>query len=171
MILIMAIYYEKAFRALFVEELKELTGSPFGSTLVTTIGKAYYEAAVSELSTLDSIGVGFTQATRFMGTGVNLASEGARAAYLANQVSRAQRQKSVRLSQQKDSAGGVETTTGEKSLSGTGNGAGTDTGAGTGTGSAAATASSAAASGLSAEEEEEMKRKIERLSGHMFAVM
>ena len=48
--------------------MNELTSSPFGSTLVSTIGTAYYEAAVAELSTLDSISVGFTQAGRSINT-------------------------------------------------------------------------------------------------------
>ena len=60
----------QAFKALFTEELKELSASPFGSTLVGTIGLVYYEAASSELSTVDGLSVGFAQASRSVSTGM-----------------------------------------------------------------------------------------------------
>lgn len=59
----------QAFRASLAEELKELSGSPFGSTLVGTIGLAYYEAAVAELSTVDGLSVQFAQSARSVTTG------------------------------------------------------------------------------------------------------
>lgn len=54
----------QAFKISLEEEVKELSSSPFGSTLVATIGHAYYEHATSELSSFDSFAVGIHQATR-----------------------------------------------------------------------------------------------------------
>jgi hypothetical protein len=62
------------FRVSVAEELKELSGSPFGSTLVGTIGLCYYEGAVAELSTLDGISVGLTQTSRGLATGKTIIS-------------------------------------------------------------------------------------------------
>ena len=61
--------YLQAFKAALAEELQELSGSPFGSTLVGTIGLAYYEAAVAELSTVDGFTVGFAQSALSVTTG------------------------------------------------------------------------------------------------------
>ena len=52
-----------------IDELNELSSSPFGSTLVGTIGLVYYEAACSELSTVEGLGVSFAQASRSVSTG------------------------------------------------------------------------------------------------------
>lgn len=69
LILIFLLLVEQAFKDTLTEELKELSGSPFGSTLVGTIGLAYYEAASAELSTMDSVSVSFAQASRGISTG------------------------------------------------------------------------------------------------------
>jgi len=89
-------YLGQAFQTTILEEVKELSASPFGSTLVSTIGYvsgtfmcflmlsgvlwlfvpgyAYLETASSELSTFDSFKVGLNQATR--GLSIQLVKEG-----------------------------------------------------------------------------------------------
>lgn len=59
----------QAFKATIAEELKELSSSPFGSTLVGTIGLAYYEAAVSFSSTMEGLKIGAAQTARGITTG------------------------------------------------------------------------------------------------------
>lgn len=121
-----------------IEEVQELSASPFGSTLVAVIGKAYYEHALSELSTFDSIQVGIKQATRKVSTGLSIASEGMRAAFVANEVSKAQKNKEA-----KDKKDGIEHE---------------------------ATGSTEKPE-VPIVDDEEIRKKIEKLSGHMFAVM
>ena len=60
--------HPQAFRAHLSEELDELTSSPFGSTLVSTLGRAYLDAALSELSTMGSISVEINQAGHNLST-------------------------------------------------------------------------------------------------------
>ena len=62
------IIHPQAFRAHLNEELDELTSSPFGSTLVSTLGRAYLDAALSELSTMGSISVEINQAGHNLST-------------------------------------------------------------------------------------------------------
>lgn len=162
-----------AFKAGLTEELDELSASPFGGTLVMTLGRAYYEAAASEMSTLEGIGVGFTQAGRSINSSVGIASEGVRAAYLAQQVSKAQRQKSMKLSSEKEAAA-------EAAAATTSGGGTTTAAAADGKDNTSHQQERPPQQGLGEKqqsvymteaEEASMKRKIERLSGHMFAVM
>jgi hypothetical protein len=60
--------HPQTFRAHLSEELDELTSSPFGSTLVSTLGRAYLDAALSELSTMGSISVEINQAGHNLST-------------------------------------------------------------------------------------------------------
>jgi uncharacterized protein YqfA (UPF0365 family) len=75
--------------------VKELSSSPLGSTLVMTIGNAFVENAIAELSTFDSISVGFQQAARGVGRGFSILSEGAQAVYYANNLSKKQKAKAT----------------------------------------------------------------------------
>eukprot|EP01034_Spumella_vulgaris_P021890 gene21890-27967_t len=137
-----------------IEEVKELSSSPFGSTLLGTIGLAYQEAASSELDTLTGFAVSFTQATRYIGSGLSIASEGIRAAYTASEVNSAAKSqaKIAAAAESKESAatGGAAPSADSKE---------------------AGAAEAKKASTLSPEEEAAMQLKIEKLSGHMFSVM
>lgn len=82
---------EEAFHESFKEELDELSSSPFGSTLVATIGRAYHEHAVSELSTMHGVSVSLLQTSRAFSTGLSLANESIRAALTANQMQKIQK--------------------------------------------------------------------------------
>jgi len=81
----------KSFVESVQDELNELSSSPFGSTLVATIGQAYYEHAISELSTVQGLAVGLSQTGRNMSTGFSIASEGIRAAMTAGQMQKIQK--------------------------------------------------------------------------------
>ncbi|KAJ1418486.1 X-domain of DnaJ-containing-domain-containing protein [Ochromonadaceae sp. CCMP2298] len=144
---------EEAFLASFAEELAELSSSAFGSTLVRTIGRAYAEAAAAELSALDSLGVGLTQAGRSVSTGLSIGYQGVQAAYVASEVSRAQKLKKSKAEEEellKSGAGAVATVSPSEAVAGARAGAPVLT---------------------EAEEEAALQERIERLSGHMFTVM
>lgn len=87
---------EAAFHESFKEELDELSSSPFGSTLVATIGRAYHEHALSELSTMQGVSVSLLQTSRAVSSGLNLASESIRAAMTANQMQKIQKGAALR---------------------------------------------------------------------------
>mmetsp|Transcript_22556 Transcript_22556/g.45386 ORF Transcript_22556/g.45386 Transcript_22556/m.45386 type:complete len:612 (+) Transcript_22556:55-1890(+) len=151
---------EQAFKDTLTEELKELSGSPFGSTLVGTIGLAYYEAASAELSTMDSVSVSFAQASRGISTGLSIGYEGVQAAMVANEVNKAQKLKKLK-EEQKARKEDVAT-------------AGADVPKKSDAKDNAKTPSAAEGAekgNMTPEEEAELRQKVERLSGHMFAVM
>jgi curved DNA-binding protein CbpA len=140
-------------------ELAELSSSPFGSTLVKTIGRAYYEYAVSELSTFDSVSVSLQQSARSVSRGFTITSEGMRAALTANEVNKIQKKavEKAALEQQQNFQQGPKSNAeflasnekkedvkeGEQKVE----------------------------FQLSQEEETLLKQKMEKLTGHMFAVM
>lgn len=133
------------------EELTELSSSPFGSTLVATIGQAYYEHAVSELSTMQGIAVGMSQTGRSMSTGFSIASEGIRAAMTAGQMQKIQKGAAARRQSASGSADRtVQTAEGQQPQ---------------------AEQVQDKTPQFTAEEEEIMKQKMEKLSDHMFTVM
>lgn len=86
----------QAFQASFKDELEELSSSPFGSTLVATIGCAYHEHAISELSTMHGFSVSLLQASRSLSTGFNIAHESISAALTANQMQRIKKSAAAR---------------------------------------------------------------------------
>jgi hypothetical protein len=111
---------------------------------VRTIGRAYAEAAAAELSAIDSLGVGLTQAGRSVSTGLSIGYQGVQAAYVASEVSRAQKLKKSKAEEELLKSGAVATLS----------------------------PSEAGAPVLTeAEEEAALQERIERLSGHMFTVM
>eukprot|EP01038_Epipyxis_sp_PR26KG_P010779 gene10779-14474_t len=136
---------ETVFRESLREEITELSSSAFGSTLVGTIGRAYFEHATSELSTLSGISVGITQATRSVSTGLAIASEGMKAAYIAREMGKAQSKATNAPIEGKSSSDGNVAADDKE-------------------------ASADAKGGLD-ENDPIVKAKIEKLSGHMFAVM
>lgn len=75
-----------AFKESIRLEAKELASTPFGGTLVTTIGVAYKEFALQAGAVLDSIQVGFTQTGRGMASRLSVASAGIRAASTASAI-------------------------------------------------------------------------------------
>lgn len=113
------------------DEVHELSASPFGQTLLTTIGRCYREHAVSELSYLSSMGVGMSQSSRYLRRRYHLASEGISTAYTASEVNTLQ--KTIHKDQQ-ETQSEKETKELKKRQS-------------------------------------QLRRKLEILSGHMFAVM
>ena len=150
------------------EEVKELTTSPFGGTLVGTIGNVYFEHASSELSTMDSMAVGLTQAGRAMITGFNMASESILAAFAANDVNKTQkraieRRKSATQAAPSSSGAGVDAKDSTPTRSPTTDDKAVD--------SKADSKTEGKEIELTPEEEKRVQRKIEQLSGHMFAVM
>lgn len=146
------------FVAGLMEEVKELSSSPFGSTLLGTIGLAYQEAASSEMDTLTSFSVGFTQATRYINSGLSIASQGIRAAYTASEMNSAAKASQAKAGS--SSSGGAE---GKDAAS-----AAADDAKG---GERAGTGIAEAKTPLTAAQEAELQKKAEKLSGHMFAVM
>eukprot|EP01035_Chromulina_nebulosa_P019121 gene19121-24957_t len=81
---------EQTFIILLQEELSELSSSPFGCTLLYTIGTSYLEYAKQELSTLEGISVGFEQTYRGIGTRFNIASAGINMYYKAKDIQKKQ---------------------------------------------------------------------------------
>jgi curved DNA-binding protein CbpA len=78
------------YQSLLLEEVKELSSSPVASSLLSTIGLAYVEYAKQESSTLDSMNVGFQQASRGFMTRWNIASSGISAAMKARELQKVQ---------------------------------------------------------------------------------
>ncbi len=154
-------------------ETEELSSSPFGQTLLTTIGRVYREYAVSETSVTNSFGVGLTQASRSVRRGFSIASEGISAAYTATEVNKLQKAAQRRASAPPSTNTDGTTTSGPQ--------AGAD--ASTTTSSPPPPPSESKSEErpsesnnptegkLTAEEQELLTKKIEKLSGHMFAVM
>eukprot|EP01037_Dinobryon_pediforme_P023255 gene23255-24638_t len=106
---------EQAYIDSLEDEIKELSASPFGRTLVSTIGYAYVEYASSELSSFDSFKVGLSQAGRGISTSITIATEGLQAAYLANQVKKSQAQGGDSADSKSDnSAEGADSKSGSK---------------------------------------------------------
>lgn len=99
---------EEAFHLSFKEELDELSASPFGSTLVATIGRAYHEHALSELSTMHGFSVSLLQTSRSLYSGLNIANESIRAALTANQMQKIQKNAVARRQSLNSSATGVD---------------------------------------------------------------
>jgi len=158
---------EKAFAEYIKEELHELSSSAFGSTLVKTIGRSYYEYAASALSTFDSLSVSLQQATRSVSRGFAITSEGMKAALTANEVNKIQKKAA------------------QKAVA---NHANPETNSSTTTPEASAAPSSTPTNDeagnvpneeqakeievkFTPEEEALLKQKMEKLAGHMFAVM
>lgn len=75
-----------AFKEAIRLEAKELASTPFGGTLVTTIGIAYQEFALQEGAVLDSIQVGLKQTGRGVASRLSVASAGIRAASTASAI-------------------------------------------------------------------------------------
>lgn len=131
--------------------MHELSSSAFGCTLLSTIGSCYAEHAQSELDSLSSLYVGFNQAGRSLTTGFTLVKEGVRVAMLANEVNKL----SSKTGPEDDAKGsaGANNTTNSFDANNTTAQAKTEE------------------KKLTAMEEVALQQKIEKLSGHMFAVM
>jgi hypothetical protein len=139
------------------DELEELTASPFGSTLVATIGRAYHEHAMSELSTIQGISVSFLQASRYVSSGMTIAQESISAALTANQMQKIQKkalQRQIVINATASTATASASTSSEGGTSGT-----------------TASADNGMKINLTPEEEKLIEAKIEKLSDHMFTVM
>ena len=74
------------FLNLLTEEIKELSNSPFGGTLLMAIGKSYHEHARSELGSIDGMAASMENAWRGMATRANIVVSGARAAMSAAEI-------------------------------------------------------------------------------------
>ena len=138
------------------EELAELSSSPFGSTLVRTIGRSYYEYAVSSLSTYDSMIVGVKQGARSVSRGLTITSEGMRAALTANEVNKLQKkavEKAVAEQEAAHSSQDPQQPPHQQQAPG-----------------AEGTADKIEVK-FSPQDEAILKAKMEKLTGHMFAVM
>lgn len=79
-----------AYQALLLDEVKELSSSPIASSLLSTIGLAYVEYAKQESSTLESVNIGFQQASRGFMARMNIAGAGISAAMKARELSKVQ---------------------------------------------------------------------------------
>jgi hypothetical protein len=141
------------------DELEELTASPFGSTLVATIGRAYHEHAMSELSTIQGISVSFLQASRYVSSGMTIAQESISAALTANQMQKIQK-KALQRQIVINATASTATATASASTSSEG-----------GTSGTTASADNGMKINLTPEEEKLIEAKIEKLSDHMFTVM
>jgi hypothetical protein len=143
------------------DELEELTASPFGSTLVATIGRAYHEHAMSELSTIQGISVSFLQASRYVSSGMTIAQESISAALTANQMQKIQKkalQRQIVINATASTATATATASASTSSEG-------------GTSGTTASADNGMKINLTPEEEKLIEAKIEKLSDHMFTVM
>jgi hypothetical protein len=78
------------FRGTWNDEVKELASSPFGGTLVATIGQVYNEQGRCQLDSLDSIHVGIKKTSRSWASRFSIASSGIKAAFSANAYNKMQ---------------------------------------------------------------------------------
>jgi hypothetical protein len=152
---------EEAFHASFKDELEELSSSPFGSTLVATIGRAYHEHALSELSTMHGFSVSLLQASRSLSTGFNIANESIRAALTANQMQKIQKTAAARRKSSTGAESAAESSAPPKS----------EEDPKKDPTPSKEDVESQEGIQLTPAEEEEMKAKVEKLSNHMFAVI
>ena len=74
------------FLNLLKDEIKELSNSPFGGTLLMTIGKSYHEHARAELGSFDGVAANMENAWRGITTRANIFVSGARAAMSAAEI-------------------------------------------------------------------------------------
>ena len=76
------------FELLMRKEAMQLVSTPFGGTLLYTVGQAYWDAVQSNTSSggLDGIGRTLLQTGRSLGTRYSIASSTLRAAYSAREV-------------------------------------------------------------------------------------
>jgi curved DNA-binding protein CbpA len=81
------------FKAQIKTEAMELTSTPFGGTLVTTIGSCYSEFARRELDILNNISLGIKQTGRGVASRLNIASTGFRAAYNVSSMNKLEKSK------------------------------------------------------------------------------
>lgn len=133
------------FIASLTDEIQELSSSAFGCTLLRTIGSAYVEHGNSELNTMSSLARQFNKTARGVSTGYTLAREGLSAALTAGEVSKIQRKAAA-------AAGSTES--------------------GKSDGDANRPSEQAEPNiSLSPEDEALLMKKMEKLSGHMFAVI
>lgn len=163
---------ELVFKESIREEAKELAKSPFGGTLVRTIGIAYSEHARRELDSLDSIGIQIQQAGRGLYTRMSIATAGVRAALAANEVNKLQKKILAGPGAAEKAASSSSPTEDGASSSGESSGAGAapkESKAET-AGADGKTEDSISAKATPAEAEQ-LQKKIEELSGYMFAAM
>jgi hypothetical protein len=92
---------ESFFRESLRAEATELAATPFGGTLLSTIGLSYHEFARKELDALEGISIGLRQAGRGVAARLNIAAAGINAAMSANGI-RAIQKRAKKVSSGKD---------------------------------------------------------------------
>jgi hypothetical protein len=143
---------------------------------VKTIGRAYYEYASSQLSTFDSMTVAMQQSARSVSRGFTITSEGMRAAYTASEVNKIQKKavaKAVKEQSGKSHASNSNLNSeapSEKPVEGGSSSPAAESNHSTSNRNNETSDKSIEVK-LSTEEEELLKAKMEKLTGHMFAVM
>lgn len=137
-----------------------MTSSPFGGTLVYTIGQTYSEFAIGEMNYLDSLSVKMTQTARGISRGYSIVRESVSAAFLANEVNKLQQKNIQQHATTTPSPAATEASTESSSNPQQPSPS-----------QPSQPSESDIKLTLSEQEEALLKEKIEKLSGHMFTVM